>query len=251
MRKLLGSQPARRTRLSFGPSTEPVYAIGDVHGRLDLLLDLEQRIVRDAERFEGPKRIFMLGDYIDRGPSSADVLDHLASQPPEGFSRVCLTGNHEVAMLDFIEGRLPLSHWVAIGGDATLASYNIDVDHLRKAYPSEAKLQHFVRTRIPGRHVEFLRRLPVLIDTPHAIFVHAGLRPGVSVGKQTDEDLVSIRSEFLNSASPMPKMIVHGHTPGDRVTVRNNCINLDTGAVFTGRLSAVCLSEGRIRFTST
>lgn len=251
IRKLLGSQPARRPRLSFGPSTEPVYAIGDVHGCLDLLQRLERLIIKDAARFEGPKRIFMLGDYIDRGPASSQVLEHLAAKPPEGFSRVCLAGNHEVAMLDFLEGRIPLQHWLAFGGDATLASYNVDVDRLRTAYPSEAKLSRFLRTRIPEKHVEFLRRLPVLIDTPHAIFVHAGLRPGLPLERQADEDLVSIRSEFLNSTRPPPKLVVHGHTPTDRITVRNNCINLDTGAVFTGRLSAACLSNGHVRFTST
>lgn len=251
IRKLLAGTSQSRTRLSFGPSREPIYAIGDVHGRLDLLKALEEKIVQDAARLEGTKRIFMLGDYIDRGPASSQVLEHLMAKPPKGFSRVCLTGNHEAAMLDFVDGRLPLQFWLSIGGDATLSSYGIDIERLQAAYPSEAKLSQIIRARIPEKHVHFLRNMPVLIDTPHAIFVHAGLRPGIPLERQTDEDLVTIRSEFLKNPAPPPKLVVHGHTPGDDVRVRNNCINLDTGAVFTGRLSAACLSEGRVRFTST
>ena len=229
----------------------PTYVIGDVHGRYDLLSMLERKIVADAAGLPGRKLIIMLGDYIDRGPASAQVVGRLMAPPPNGFDRICLTGNHEMEMLAYIDGEISLDDWVALGGDATLHSYGVDISTLRQQYPSQKKLDTFIRTWLPDDHLEFLRRLPILLDTPQALFVHAGIDPDRPISDQQDADLVFIRSRFYDSAQPLPKLIVHGHTPIKRADARGLRLNLDTGAFHSGRLTAARLWKGRIHITST
>ncbi len=109
------------------------------------------------------KLIIMLGDYVDRGPASAQVVDHLIESCPESFERLCLTGNHDMAMLDYLDGRLALSTWLQMGGEATLLSYGIDIEHLKLIYKSRRRLDEIIRAAIPERHTQFLRTLPILI----------------------------------------------------------------------------------------
>ncbi|MGZ9718702.1 metallophosphoesterase [Rhizobium miluonense] len=241
----------RRLRERLEHLDVPTYVIGDVHGRYDLLSALERRIVADAAGLPGRKLIIMLGDYIDRGPASAQVVGRLMASPPNGFDRICLTGNHEMEMLAYIDGEISLDDWVALGGDATLASYGADILTLRQQYPSEKKLDTFLRTWLPDDHINFLRRLPIMLDTPQALFVHAGIDPDRSIADQQDDDLVFIRSRFYDSAQPLPKLIVHGHTPIRQAEVSGLRLNLDTGAFHTGRLSAARLWQGRVHITST
>ncbi len=229
----------------------PTYVIGDVHGRYDLLSALERKIFADAAGFPGRKLIIMLGDFIDRGPASAQVVSRLMAPPPNGFDRICLTGNHEMEMLSYVDGEISLEDWVALGGDATLASYGVDIPRLQQLYPKRKKLDTFIRTWLPDDHVNFLRSLPILLDTPKALFVHAGIDPDRSIADQQDDDLVFIRSRFYDSAQPLPKLIIHGHTPVQRAEVNGLRLNLDTGAFYTDRLSAARLWQGRIHITST
>ena len=204
--------PARQ-RVQLDSGDMPIYAIGDIHGRHDLLQMAEYTIVKDAARLPGRKLIITLGDYIDRGPSSAQVISHMMAPPPENFDRICLTGNHEMMMLDYIDGRLSFSEWMRMGADALLHSYGLDAEHLPLIFPTAAKLDGFIRQSLPRQHIDFMRAMPILVDTPDVLFVHAGIDPGVTLSEQSDEDLVFIRERFLNSSIPLPKLVVHGHTP--------------------------------------
>ncbi|WP_337267538.1 metallophosphoesterase [Oryzifoliimicrobium ureilyticus] len=240
-----------RKRLKFDPGDRPIYAIGDVHGRLDLLQQAEAAIVEDASRMPGPKLIIMLGDYIDRGPSSAQVLAHLMTPAPQDFDRLCLLGNHELMMLEYMNGSLPFTEWLKMGSAATLASYGLDAEHLKLIFPIASKLDNFIRQSLPRQHVEFLQRMPILIDTPHTIFVHAGIDPSVPLEKQTDEDLVFIRQRFFDSPIKLPKLVVHGHTPHNEPEIARRRLNVDTRAFKSGHLTVARLWRGRVHLFST
>ncbi|MGV1838491.1 metallophosphoesterase family protein [Rhizobium rhizogenes] len=242
-------QQRRRERLDL--LNMPTYVIGDVHGRYDLLSALERKIFTDAATLPGRKLIVMLGDYIDRGPASAQVISRLMAPPPNGFDRICLTGNHEMAMLDYIDGDISLDDWVALGGDATLKSYGADIQTLRQQYPQQKKLDTFLRTWLPDDHINFLRSLPILLDTPEALFVHAGIDPDRPIAEQGDDDLVYIRSRFHDSAQPLPKLIIHGHTPVKEADADGLRLNIDTGAFYSGKLTAARLWQGRVLITTT
>ncbi|PSH68253.1 serine/threonine protein phosphatase [Phyllobacterium brassicacearum] len=252
--RLCGSRVARpsRRRETISISGRAVYVIGDVHGCLDELLTLERIIYADAEALPGKKLIILLGDYVDRGPASAQVVDHLIESCPEGFERLCLTGNHEMAMLDYLDGRLALSTWLQMGGEATLLSYGIDIEHLKLIYKSRRRLDEIIRAAIPERHTQFLRTLPILIAAGNFLFVHAGIRPSLSVWEQSDEDLVFIRSAFFDNSHLLEHWVIHGHTPIDKPVQVGKRFNLDTGAYFTGKLSALRLwkQKGRVFTTS-
>jgi serine/threonine protein phosphatase 1 len=240
-----------RKRLQLETGDMPIYAIGDIHGRLDLLKQAEQAIVQDASRSPGRKLIITLGDYIDRGPSSAQVIAHLMTPPPEGFDRISLTGNHEIMMLDYIDGRLSFDSWMQAGADALLRSYGLDTAQLPLVFPSQSKLDVFVRQSLPKHHIDFLRSLPILVDTPNALFVHAGIDPSRSIADQDDEDLVFIRHRFIESRVPLPKLVVHGHTVVDLPDVQPTRLNLDTGAYRSNRLTVARLWQGQVHLFST
>ncbi|ATU92276.1 serine/threonine protein phosphatase [Phyllobacterium zundukense] len=240
-----------RQRTSIDISERAVYIIGDVHGCLKELLALERTISDDAASLPAKKLIIMLGDYVDRGPASAQVIDHLIDVCPEGFERLCLTGNHDMAMLEYLDGRLALSTWLQMGGDATLLSYGIDVEHLKQIYKSQAKLDEIIRRAVPVRHAEFLRTLPILITAGKFLFVHAGIRPSIPIQEQKDEDLVFIRSEFFNNSHLLKHWVIHGHTPIDKPVRDGKRFNLDTGAFYTGKLSALRLWNHRGRIFTT
>lgn len=245
-----GAARERRARLRLDTAGTAIYAIGDVHGCLDELLALEEVIIADASRLAGRKLIIMLGDYVDRGPASAQVLDHLLQPPPEGFERICLAGNHEVQMLDYVEGRSGLSPWLAIGAAATLLSYGIDHERLGQVYRSAGQVDEVIRKAIPAAHLAFLRSLPVLVETPRYIFVHAGFKPELDLERQSDEDLVTIRSAFYERAHLLKKYVVHGHTPVEDAERDGARINIDTGAYFSGRLTALRIWQDKGRYLS-
>lgn len=226
----------RRKRLVLDLDDTLVYAVGDVHGCHDELLALEAKIEADAAHFSGPKLMILLGDYVDRGPASPDVLDHLIKPPPQGFERICLAGNHEIALLDCLDGELELGEWIAIGGDTTLQSYGIDPKNTGGS--SRKELGH-IRSSIAPEHLQFLQNLPVLIETPRFVFVHAGVRPGISLEEQSDKDLTQIRSDFLDYPHGLRQWVVHGHTPVPSIFPEERKLNIDTGAYYSGRLSAV------------
>ncbi|HEV2900030.1 MAG TPA: metallophosphoesterase [Pseudaminobacter sp.] len=255
MRKLAGllglhrnADRERRARLRLDISDIAIYAVGDVHGCLDELLSLERAIVADGKDLPSRKIIVMLGDYIDRGPASSQVIDHLMAPPPAGFERICLVGNHEVVMLDYIDGRLGLPDWMSMGAASTLLSYGIDTDRLSQIYRSGRQIDDVIRKAIPASHIAFLRSLPILVEAQRFVFVHAGLRPEVDLGRQSDDDLVLIRSEFYERAHLLKKYVVHGHTPVSEARREGMRINIDTGAVFGGRLTALRIWRDKGRY---
>lgn len=227
-----------RHRLSFEDWPAAVYAIGDIHGCLPQLLDLERQIEADALAIEGDKWIVMLGDYVDRGAHSAQVIEHLLKPPPAGFKRFSLVGNHEQMMLDFLDDPAANAYWLYEGGAETLASYAAE-------WGAEIDLL----VDIPARHERFLRDLPISLSLPGWYFVHAGIRPGLPLSAQTDEDLIWIREPFLSSRRPADARVVHGHTPGPVPVVTARRICIDTQCFLTGRLTAARVTpNGNVRF---
>lgn len=230
------------------PEGQRVYAIGDVHGRLDLLDQLLALIEEDsAARGGGAQtRLVFLGDYVDRGPASAGVVDRLLELRAGPIPTRFLAGNHEEVFLKAIGGDEKLVRFfIRIGGRPTVLSYGItEEDYGRMSY---AELSAELLRRVPRRHVDFLATLEDLIEVGDYVFVHAGLRPGVAFEQQTVGDLRWIREGFLRSGANHGRMVVHGHTITDDVDERPNRIGIDTGAFASGRLTAVGL-EGTERW---
>ncbi len=237
-----------RERLVLSAGDRAVYVVGDVHGCLDALLALEERIIDDAAKFSGDKIILMLGDYVDRGPHSAEVVGHLLGEPPAGFERICLLGNHEEALLDCLDGGIDLLSWLGLGSEATLASYGIDAHVIEGLLGSGERARSMLREAMPEAHVEFMRNLPILVETERFVCTHAGLRPGVALSDHSDHDLIWTRPS--GDDVDFPKWIIHGHTPVDSVRREGRRINVDTGAFHTGRLSALRIWNSKARILS-
>ena len=227
------------------PSIAPdlrLYAIGDVHGRADLLRRLHAMIRSDAEAAaERRWRVVYLGDYVDRGPDSRGVIDILAGEPLPGFERVCLKGNHEDAMVRFLGDIGVAFAWFDFGGAATLASYGVptpnpfDLDELLAA-------QRALIAALPRSHLDFLRNLELTHSEGDYLFVHAGVRPGVALKMQQEEDMLWIREPFLQSKVRFGKIVVHGHSISYEPEFRDNRIGIDTGAFATDRLTCLVLA---------
>ncbi len=224
-----------------------LYVIGDVHGRTDLLADMHRRIARDlARRPVADWRVVHLGDYVDRGPDSAGTLELLLDYQGEGHGDF-LIGNHDRFLLDFLtdpEGA-DFDLWMVNGGVATLDSFGVDgmLAAFSGAERSRRRLRDEVvaamRPGLPG----FLGGLSQMLRFGDYVFVHAGVRPGVPLEDQSAHDLVWIREPFLSSGEDHGAVIVHGHTPVEAVEVRPNRIGIDTGAVFTGKLTCLVLED--------
>lgn len=234
----------------MSPSTPPdqrIYAVGDVHGRADLLTEVFARIDEDCRAFptRNPLQIY-LGDYVDRGPHSREVIDLLIMRQQK-HDVVCLKGNHEVLALQFLDDPGILSQWKNLGGDATLRSYGVSL--ARGADPrSQREAAMAFHQALSEKHRAFMQGLPLSFTCGDFFFVHAGVRPGVSLDKQSPSDLLWIREEFLLSQESFGKIVVHGHTPVGAPDVQPNRINIDTGAYATGRLTCVVLEGDRLRF---
>lgn len=246
-------ETAHRERISLGRRPDVVYAIGDVHGCYDELVSLERLIASDAATVRGPdKFIVTLGDYLDRGPASANVIDHLMKPAPDGMQRLCLCGNHEQICLDALRGRGYWDRWLPNGGRETLISYGADQTLLEYAEKRAKSLAEFVRAYLPLDHIAFLEKLAVCVTMPGFIFAHAGVRPGVSMEAQTDRDLMWIRDDFFSSLEKLDVTVVHGHTPVPEPVIGPHHVNVDTGAYATARLSATKITaDGSISFLCT
>ena len=231
------------------PQGQLVYAIGDIHGRADLLALLLAEIESDSARSKDAKRrtLVFLGDYIDRGHDSRRVVDMVLDDLPAGFDAHFLKGNHEAIMLDFLDDPSYLGHWLANGADATFRSYGLDVAELvgRGAAP-EVWRRAFLAS-LPETHRDFFEALELAVSFGDYFFVHAGVRPGVPLEAQDPNDMIWIRGPFLQSEDDFGKIVVHGHTPGRDPVIRANRIGIDTGAVFTDRLTALRLENGSRR----
>ena len=227
--------PGQKTRL---------YAIGDIHGRLDLLDRVIAAIHRDVDVYGPDALTVTLGDYIDRGPDSRGVLDRLAANPfPTSY--IALKGNHESMLESFLADPTLGKYWGSQGGDETLRSYGVSMRKRLKTYEEAAER---LRAVLPATHQSFLRSLKTSLSHGKYFLCHAGVRPGLPLERQSDEDLLWIRDEFLDSKINFGKIIIHGHTPVTEPQVRPNRINIDTGAFATGRLTCVALGEDGHRF---
>lgn len=228
-----------------------IYAIGDIHGRADLLSRLIERIEQDCAGFRGRPSLIFLGDYVDRGFQSRQVIDLILSDRLAPFDLHCIKGNHEAAMLTFLRDHAFGPRWAAYGGRETLVSYGIRPPrNVTKLDEWEAAHSELVRT-LPRSHEMFLLKLQHSVRIGPYGFVHAGVRPGVPFEEQQESDLLWIREEFLRSSVPHEVIIVHGHTPVDRPYQDARRINLDTGAYFSGRLTAVRLEGREVSFLTT
>ncbi|WP_181704393.1 metallophosphoesterase family protein [Chthonobacter albigriseus] len=245
----------------FGPQPDPsltvhltldsdtlVYAIGDVHGSLFELRELEERIIADAAGFSGAKTIVMLGDYVDRGLSSSGVIEHLKRPPPAGFERICLRGNHEQLFVAFLED--PTSHgdWLRIGGRETLESYGLEVPERIRRRSDLKALADLARQAVPADHVAFLKQLPLTVRHGAIVYVHAGLRPGLAPERQSLDDLLFMVDHADGPVGPAGLRVVHGHVASLVPLVRPHRICIDTGAYRTGILTAARVDDGQIRF---
>jgi serine/threonine protein phosphatase 1 len=232
------SQAIQAPRL---PAGHLLYAIGDVHGRDDLLAELLVKIDEDSSARGRAKRILVfLGDLIDRGPSSAEVVERLRRFRPDGTRLVFLAGNHEEVLLRILDGEAALvPDWLRFGGGECLKSYGVDAERLRRMSPSRAIAT--VRSAIPVEHAEFLRGFDDTFRAGDYLFVHAGIRPGVPLGEQARADLRWIREPFLSDSAEHGFVVVHGHTIRQQVESRSNRIGIDTGAYRFGVLTALGL----------
>lgn len=232
------------------PSVPPgyrVYAVGDVHGRLDLLDDALSRIECDIDSRSGAQNIIVfLGDLIDRGPSSAQVIARVRTYCRPSVRTVFLSGNHEEVLLRLLrgEGRF-LRDWLSFGGTECARSYGISSTALKRMDPGQAV--EVLRQKIPAHDQEFLKAFVDTFRIGSYLFVHAGVRPGVPLPDQTQADLRWIRRPFLDNDDDHGFIVVHGHTIAEQVDVRANRIGLDTGAYRSGVLTAMGL-EGRERW---
>jgi len=225
-----------------------IYAIGDVHGRLDLLDALFARIDDDLRSSPVDRPIeVLIGDYIDRGPDSRGVVSRLIERRCER-ELVCLMGNHESFMLAFLRDPAVLRHWLPNGGLATLESYGVQVRLLAGLRTQDRLIAEELRHKLPREHEDFLSKLPYAFPCGDYLFVHAGIRPEVSLDRQSPDDLLWIRDEFLLSTSAFEKIVVHGHTPVAKPEIHPNRIAIDTGAFLTGRLTCLVLEGADRRF---
>jgi serine/threonine protein phosphatase 1 len=231
--KVRGRRPSLPTGLR-------IYAIGDIHGRLDLLDKLLARIKTDIglRPTERPVYVF-LGDYIDRGPSSRETIDRLIEHGATHES-VFLKGNHELIAIKCLSDRGLFDQWLRLGGLETLVSYGVSAETLANG-KQIAELQSAFHGALPQAHFRFFRDLRNSFECGDFFFVHAGVKPNVELSRQKESDLLWIRGEFLSSNEDFGKIIVHGHTPTREIQMGPNRINIDTGAFATGRLTCLVL----------
>jgi serine/threonine protein phosphatase 1 len=240
------TRPARtaigeRPRLSLPEMPAALYAIGDIHGCYSQFRLLQQKIVDDSRTIAGPKCLVMLGDYVDRGPKSASVIDDLMKPPADGFTKICLAGNHEVMMIAHFDNPGRDNGWLELGGLATLASYGID----QTSYADAGRRERLslLHSYIPQDHIEFLKTLPVLAQVGPILFVHAAAQPGRTLAEQDEDFLIWSRE----TPAPLPddswNMVVHGHTPSPQPLIEAGNINIDTGCFATGILTALRLDR--------
>jgi serine/threonine protein phosphatase 1 len=230
------------------PDALRVYAIGDIHGRFDLLQLLYGEIRRDLEKSR-PSRTteIFLGDYIDRGPQSREVVDWLVRSQPACDERICLMGNHEDMLLAVLAREDEAALWFHNGGIETLLSY-WERSRSALADMTFSGAREVFLAAFPSDHRAFVEALSRMVVLGGYVFVHAGLNPARALDDQLPHDLVWIREPFLSSDADFGRIVVHGHTPAMDPDMRANRINIDTGAFFTGRLTCLVLERDERRF---
>lgn len=220
------------------PEGMRIYAIGDVHGRLDLLGKMHDAIAIDLEERPVPDwRIVHLGDYVDRGPDASGVLDFLLAARQRDGRVVALAGNHDLAFLEFLSYPDRDGVFAHYGGRQTALSYGVAMSFVDPGRFAEE--YRALTGAVPAAHQSFLASLPFSLSLGDFFFCHAGIRPGKALENQDPQDLIWIREPFLSCTTLHPKVVVHGHTPTTRPEMLPNRINVDTGAFMSGVLSAL------------
>lgn len=245
------SRPAPAPRQDRLPPGVRIYAIGDVHGRVDLLGRLYGLIANDMQARPADRVMdIFLGDYVDRGPDSRQVIDWLLNGPKLSDKRICLRGNHELMMQAFLDDASVIGSWGQYGGLETLFSYGVKVK-LPLSEDMHEEVQRAFREALPRAHLQFLRDLRPMTSVGSYCFAHAGVNPARPLCDQVEDDLYWIREPFLSHHRALEKIVVHGHTPVESPEVEKHRIGIDTGAYVTGRLTCAVLEGAQVRFIST
>jgi serine/threonine protein phosphatase 1 len=239
--RFLSSASSRR-RPPRLPEGIRAYVIGDVHGRADLLGQVLARIDADLVEYPAsrPLHVF-LGDYVDRGPASRQVVD-LLTKRSQSHETIFLKGNHETYIFDFLNDPASLEVWRQYGGFETLISYGLMPQIKADATEREELAQAFGHL-LPTTHKNFFAALKSSFTCGDFFFAHAGVKPGTPLDQQRDEDLLWIRDDFLLCEEDFGKFVIHGHTPVREPDIRHNRLNIDTGAFATGRLTCLVLED--------
>ena len=229
-----------------------LYAIGDVHGCMELLRSLLGAIAEDAANHPAKRKVLVcLGDYVDRGGDSRAVIDCLLHHQPADFTCIFLKGNHEDAMVRFLDGEAIGASWIDQGAIATFFSYGVRPPRRPADAADLMRARNELAANLPDGHLDFLRALPLSHIEGDYLFVHAGLRPGLSLEQQDSEDMIWIRDEFLRSNFDFGKVVVHGHNIALEPEIRPNRIGIDTGAFASGRLTCLVLDGAERLFIQT
>lgn len=229
-----------------GPPGARLYAIGDVHGRFDLLEAMFRRIDADRAAHQGLRHVeVLLGDLIDRGPDSASVVE-AAIQRQASHGLVALRGNHDQYLLDALARPSTIPHWLMWGGREALGSWGVTLADPEGADP--AAISSALRAALPPEHLSFVVNMPLMQRAGDILFVHAGIRPGVPLEAQTPGDLMMIREPFHSDPRDHGVIVVHGHTPGDAPVIRTNRIGVDTRAYASGTLTCAVIEGSHLEF---
>ena len=240
-------------RSAFVPDGQRIYAIGDIHGRADLLERLLFTIEDDAKKCHSTCKntIIYLGDYIDRGPKSIEVINVVISGQPEGFSAICLMGNHEQMMLQFLKGNDPLGNWLRVGGAQTALSYGVK-GRTGSGWKEKAnQIKEDLKNALPDAHFAFLENLGKSCRFGDFLFAHAGISLNRPLSDQSSSDLMWGNEEFLNCEEHTDCIVVHGHSAQKEVQIRLSRIGLDSGAYSTGVLSCAVYEKSDVRILDT
>jgi serine/threonine protein phosphatase 1 len=249
LRRVFSRLLSRERRVASIPLGMRVYAVGDIHGRLDLLDRLIEQIGDDSSSAPSERLIVYMGDYIDRGPGSKGVIERLLA-PPHGFQARHLRGNHDQFFLDFLVDPTSYRFWKKYGALQTLLSYGV----MPPRFDDDrdfAVARDELADALPPAHLKFFSGLKLSEEIGGYFFAHAGVRPGLPLARQLPEDLLGIRDDFLTSDVDFGKVVVHGHTPCHIAVRRANRIGVDTGAYATGRLTCAVLEGEECRFLQT
>ena len=230
---------------------ETIYAIGDIHGRAELLRALMSKIEADVEETASEARLIFLGDYCDRGLETKAVIDFLLDKRVQSLQPSFLKGNHEETLLAFLSDPKQGPVWAQYGGRETLISYGVRPPRSLSFNEEWIEASDQLQANLPEDHETFFRSLKSSMRVGPYGFAHAGMRPGIPFDQQDERDLLWIRDEFLKSTQDLDVMLIHGHTPVDEAVVGHNRVNVDTGAYYSGCLTAARIDGNSISFIST
>ena len=225
-----------------------IFAIGDIHGCFKQLVTFQDKIFNYPEYNKDEDLLLYLGDYIDRGPSPKDVINHILQLQTKGIKSIFLMGNHELFMIDFLFNKINnLSNWLMNGADQTFKSYDIEVaEFIKDGFADDKidKLRNVFLSKLTEEHIYFFKNFKLTYIMGDYLFVHAGINPEKSLPEQSEIDFLWSRSEkFFDKNFKFEKIIVHGHTPEKEVINFSYRINVDTGCFFSKKLSCVCVNN--------